>query len=91
MDTKFVYSIRKYFFCRLKKIYYLCIMKIKFVADITDEKTNKYLKTIWENSTSNSRKKLLNEMGHSEKYSDMDYNDLTGEIQSKIVMISKMV
>lgn len=64
-------------------------MKIKFVADITDEKTNKYLKTIWENSTPSYRKKLLNEMGHSEKYSDMDYNDLTGEIQSKIVMISK--
>ena len=64
-------------------------MKIKFVADITDQKTNKYLKTFWNNIGSEYRKKLLNDMGHSEKYFDMEYDDLTGEIKSKLIMSEK--
>lgn len=60
-------------------------MKLKMVADITDKKTNLYLKTIWSNLMTSGRERILNDMGHSTKFADMDYNDLTGEIKSKIV------
>ena len=60
-------------------------MKLKMVADITDKKTNLYLKTIWSNLMTSSREGILNDMGHSTKWVDMDYDDLTGEIKSKIV------
>ena len=60
-------------------------MKLKMVADITDNKTNLYLKTMWSNLMTNGRERILNDMGHSTKWADMDYDDLTGEIKSKIV------
>ena len=60
-------------------------MKLKMVADITDKKTNLYLKTVWSNLMTSSRESILNDMGHSTKWADMDYDDLTGEIKSKIV------
>ena len=60
-------------------------MKLKMVADITDKKTNLYLKTVWSNLMTSGRESLLNDMGHSTKWADMDYDDLTGEIKSKIV------
>ena len=60
-------------------------MKLKMVADITDKKTNLYLKTVWSNLMTSSREDILNDMGHSTKWADMDYDDLTGEIKSKIV------
>ena len=60
-------------------------MKLKMVADITDKKTNLYLKTVWSNLMTSSREGILNDMGHSTKWADMDYDNLTGEIKSKIV------
>ena len=60
-------------------------MKLKMVADITDNKTNLYLKTMWSNLMTSGRENILNDMGHSTKWADMDYDDLTGEIKSKIV------
>ena len=60
-------------------------MKLKMVADITDKKTNLYLKQVWSNLMTSSREMILNDMGHSTKWADMNYDDLTGEIKSKIV------
>ncbi len=60
---------------------------IKYVADTTDPKTNKILRNIWNSWNEAKRKQILNKMGHSEKYFDMSYEDLTGEIKGKIVML----
>jgi hypothetical protein len=59
--------------------------RIRFVADVTDISTNEVLKQIWDAWSDEQRKKILKQMGHSEKYFDSTYDDLTGEIQSKIV------
>lgn len=60
-------------------------MKLKMIADITDSKTNLYLKTVWSNLMTSSRERILKDMGHSLKWAYLDYDDLTGEIKSKIV------
>jgi len=60
---------------------------IKYVADTTDPKTKKILKIIWNSWDEAKRKQMLNKMGHSEKYFDASFEDLTGEIQGKIVML----
>lgn len=60
-------------------------MKLKFVADVTDKLTNRILKDIWTKLTEEEKKKLLKKIGHSEKYIDSKYEDLTGEIKSKII------
>lgn len=61
--------------------------EIRFVADITDLDTKKTLKQIWEYWNEAQQIKALEAMGHSTKYAGMNYEDLTGEIQSKIVSI----
>lgn len=60
-------------------------MKIKMVADTTDEKTNRYLRKFWSNLSTDKKEKILSKIGHSKKWSDMVYDDLTGEIQSKLI------
>ena len=60
--------------------------KIRMVADITDSDTKREIQYYWNNLGETMRRSLLTEMGHSDKYVFMKFEDLTGEIQSKIVM-----
>ena len=57
---------------------------IRMVADVTDPGTRKVISSLWNDSPRSLRKKLLDDMGHSEKWAEVEFNDLTGEIQSKI-------
>ncbi len=65
--------------------------KIKLVADTTDAITRKILKEKWENASPTLQKRILERMGHSEKWVGVKFSDLTGEIQSKIITYSKIV
>jgi hypothetical protein len=59
---------------------------IKMVADITDKKTYRIIEKIWQEATPKQQKSMLESMGHSDKWVGMRFSDLTGDIQSKIVM-----
>ena len=54
------------------------------VADVTDKKTVQVLKRVWEAMNHERREVLLNHIGHSTKHAYLGFDDLTGEIQSKI-------
>ena len=65
--------------------------QIKLVSDTTDAFTRKVLKEKWEKSSPSAQKKMLERMGHSDKFVGSKYSDLTGEIQSKIIIDKKSV
>jgi len=65
--------------------------QIKMVADTTDAFTRKVLKEKWENSSPSLQKRMLDKMGHSEKWVGAKFSDLTGEIQSMIIVDRKSV
>jgi len=67
------------------------MVRIKLVADTTDALTRKVLKAKWENASPSLQKRMLDRMGHSDKWVGMRYSDLTGEIQSKIIVDRKSV
>ena len=59
---------------------------IQMVADVTDRHTYQILEKIWQEATPNQQKSMLESMGHSDKWVGMRFSDLTGDIQSKIVI-----
>ena len=65
--------------------------QIKLVADTTDAFTRKVLKEKWEMASPSLQKRILERMGHSSKWVGAKYSDLTGEIQSKIIVHRKSV
>ena len=66
-------------------------IKIKMVADVTDTNTDHILKKFWESWNEETKKDILEDMGHSEKYYDYKYEDLTGEIKSKLVYTTVLI
>jgi hypothetical protein len=60
-------------------------MRVKMVADTTDPYTMKMLEKLWNKLNEKQRLYILNRMGHSEKWVDSEFNDLTGDIQSKLL------
>lgn len=64
---------------------------IKMVADTTDPLTRIILKQQWENASPTLQKRILNRMGHSDKWVGAKFSELTGEIQSKIITSKLLV
>lgn len=64
----------------------MSMFTIRMVADTTDKDTMERLKNHWNFLTIPQREKLLTKMGHSTKYAEMKFKDLSGEVQSKIFM-----
>ena len=62
--------------------------KIKYVADANDRYTASILKQIWDYWSEEMRAQQLEKMGHSTKYATARYEDLTGDIQSRIVSMT---
>ena len=58
---------------------------IKMVADTTNHVTLRILRTYWDRLSPDERIKVLEEMGHSSKWYAHNFDELTGEIQSKII------
>ena len=64
-------------------------MNIKWVADLTDDSTLSVVKYMWENMTPSQRKERLGgisaKLNENEKLVESKFEELTPEIQSKIV------